>query len=839
MSRTLLHVWYAVTAGAWRDAPGRAAISVFGIACGVALGVAVHLINATARNEFELAARTLSGEADLVIRGPRQGFAEALYPKIAHVPEVDTASPAVEMEAALTARRESVKVVGVDLFRAAGMQPSLIGTGERDITQLLNRDNVWLSQAAAETLGIGAGHTLELQVGTRSVPFHVVAVMPEEAYRGELVIMDIATAQWRLQQLGRLQRIDVRLRPGTNAQVVAAKIRTMLPAGVEISRPETDVSRGTAMSRAYRLNLDMLALVALFTGSFLVFTTQFLALMRRRAQFAVLRVFGMTQPVLQRFLLLEGALLGAVGSALGLYAGYELARYVVRHVGIDLGAGYFRAFTPAFTAEPAALAAYFALGVASSVLGAAPPSFEISRRAPALALKAGDQEDAEPNPRMAVLGVVLIAIGAMLTAAPDSSGVPAAGYVAIALLLLGTIAVLPAIAARVLRLVRAPRELLASLALAQLQAGPRRAAISIAAIVASFSLMVSMLIMVTSFRASLEAWLTHMLPADVYLRTSPLGETGFLDPGEQERIRSTPGVARVTFLRSQTLVLSATHPPVTLLARPIDATHAGETLPLQSSISIPRAPAPPPVWVSEAAQDLYGWKPGDEIALPVGARSVRFTVAGIWRDYARQNGSVVMDRDLYVRLTDDRLVNDAAIWLAPGSSATEVSRALRERLDAWQGLEIAETGAIRARSLAIFDRTFAVTYALETAAVLIGLFGVSSAFGAQALARRREFGVLRHLGMTRRQIGVMLACEGGLIAAFGAAVGLLLGWVIGLVLIRVINRQSFHWSMDLHLPLLQLAILTVVLLAASAVTAAWSGRYAMRAEAARAVREDW
>ncbi|HSQ04366.1 MAG TPA: ABC transporter permease, partial [Burkholderiales bacterium] len=488
---------------------------------------------------------------------------------------------------------------------------------------------------------------------------------------------------------------------------------------------------------------------------------------------------------------------------------------------------------------PAALVAYFILGVAFSIFGAAPPSLEISRRAPAMALKAGDQQDAQANPRTAVMGIALIVAGAALTMVRTSSGVPVAGYLAIGLLLIGTISIMPAAAAALLSVVRVPRRLIPALALAQLQAGPRQAAISVAAIVASFSLMVSMLIMVTSFRASLETWLVHMLPADVYLRTSPLGETGFLAPDEQERIRTMPGVARALFIRLQTLVLDARRPPVTLMARPIDVSQPEDTLALEGRSIVPRPAAPPPVWISEALHDWYGWKPGDEIELPIASHRERFTVAGIWRDYARQNGSVVMDRDLYIRLTGDRVANDAAIWLAPGTHADELMLTLRQRLDAWEGVDIAPTAAIRARSLAVFDRTFAVTYGLEAAAVLIGLFGVSSAFSAQALARRREFGVLRHLGMTRRQIAAMLACEGSFIAAFGAAVGLALGWIIGLVLIEVINRQSFHWSMDLHAPPGQLAILTGVLLASAALTAAWSGRYAMRNEAAQAVREDW
>jgi putative ABC transport system permease protein len=213
-------------------------------------------------------------------------------------------------------------------------------------------------------------------------------------------------------------------------------------------------------------------------------------------------------------------------------------------------------------------------------------------------------------------------------------------------------------------------------------------------------------------------------------------------------------------------------------------------------------------------------------------------VAGIWRDYARQSGAIAMNRELYVELTGDQLVNDAAIWLAPGASLDAVRSALREGLGN-ANLEIATTRELRAISLGAFDRTFAITYALEIAAVLIGLFGVGVSFSAQALARRREFGVLRHLGMMRREIGAMLGYEGALVAALGTAFGLVTGWVIGLILIHVVNRQSFHWSMELHMPWLWLAVLAALVVVAASATAIWSGRGAMDDDVIRAVREDW
>ena len=828
--------FYALVIGSLREQPGRTLLALVAIALGVALGVAVHVINASALSEFSLAAQHLAGEADLIVRGPRAGFDETLYPRIARLPEVEAANPALELDVSIAGVQGTLRLIGFDALRAAQVQPSLLPEKTSVVADLFADDAIFLSPAAARWLKLGAGDALRIMVGTGAVTLKIAGMLPEGAYRQRIGVMDVAAAQWRLQRLGRLNRIDLRLRPGVPVATFQRELQSALPSGVHVAAPETDAGRGASLSRAYRLNLDMLAMIALLTGSFLVFSSQMLAVLRRRAQFALLRALGMTRRTLAAWLVAEAAVLGAIGAALGVALGYAVARAVVPEFGADLGAGYFRNVVPALHVEPVALLAYFTLGVLFSLLGATAPALEAARRAPAQALRAGDEEESLKAVRTAPAGVILLAAGALLAFAPPINGLPLAGYAAIALILVGAMLLTPQFVSAVLTHAPTPRYPPAALAVCQLRATPRQIAVSVAAIVASFSLMVAMLIMVHSFRNSLEGWLERMLPADLYLRALRGGETGFITPEEQERIRSTPGVGRLEFLRSQNLLLAPGRPAVVLLAGAADATRM---LLLVGPSVTPGPGEPPPVWVSEIAADLYGWRTGVKVQLPIGPAPREFTVAGVWRDYARQSGAIAIDRRLYAQLTGDALVNDAAIWAAPDMALSELERALRERLGRAEGIEIASPRELRATSLAVFDRTFAVTYALELAALVIGLFGISVSFGAQALSRRREFGVLRHIGLTRAGIGAMLGWEGSIVSALGAALGLVLGWVTSFILIHVVNRQSFHWSMDFHFPWLPLAALAGLLVTASIVTAVWSGRAAMSEDVVRAVREDW
>ena len=839
-----LRVWRLLLISQIREQPARPIISVLAIAIGVALASAIFLVNGAALAQFTRAARQLVGESDVIVRGPPDGFPETLFPTLARDPAVAVASPVLEIDAAIPGRREPLEVLGMDPFRAAEIQPAMIAGLGPGVLDLLRPDGIFLSAAAAADLRVRRGDTLPVIVGDAPRRLVVQGVLPAALYAQPLGIMDIASAQWTFGRIGRLNRIDLRLGAGEDPQAFRRQLQKVLPAGVYAIAPSVERSRAVTATRAYRVNLNMLALVALWTGAFLVFSTQSLSVLRRRNSLALLRALGVTRAQLERALTAEGAVWGAVGGALGLGLGALIAALMLRLLSGDLGNGQLRVVGATLRGQPLALCALFAIGVFVAALGAWVPARAAARRPPARALKGGDEDNASRTASAFRLGIAVCLGGIGLAWLPPIAHLPVFGYAAVAALLFGAVLLVPALTVRLLRAAPHSGSVVLDTAIAQLRDNVALSTLSLASIIVSFSLMVAMAIMVYSFRVSFENWLTQLLPADIQLRV-PIGAgSSYWSAGDQSRIAAVPGIARIEFRRTRRVLLSAAHVPVTLIARDMTRAAAASVLPIVRSArgGTPRGGTPRgarPAWISEAVADLYGYRPGDSLELPLAGGMHRFVVAGVWRDYARSAGSIVVERADYLAASGDSTATEGAIWLAPAADAAAVVAAVRKCFARPDSLEILASSEVRRHSLQIFDRAFAITYAMEAIAVLIGLAGVGFAASSTALARRAEFGMLRHIGMLRGQVIRLLADEGIVLSTLGVIYGLTLGVVLSLVLVYVVNRQSFHWSIDLSVPFWQLAALGAVLIAAAAGTSVWSGRAAVSEDAVRAVREDW
>jgi putative ABC transport system permease protein len=844
----------------WRHHPWRHAVALLAVALGVALAYSVHLINTSALAEFSGAVRSANGEPDLVLRGPREGFDDALFERVVADAAVQIASPVLEVDTygkgngtGKSDSRVALRVLGIDALQAAPLAPALLPrpAASEGRMVMFDPDAAFPNLAAREALGLKDGDTLRLQVGARFVELRVAGTV---AIAGTAtVVMDIAGAQRHFGDagpsgaagpvgiaavVGKLSRIDIRMQPGSDSAALLQRLA--LPANVRAAASNEAEARVSNLSRAYRVNLTVLALVALFVGAFLVFSVVSLSVAQRTPSFALLGVLGMTAGQRQQWVLAECAVVGAIGSGLGLLMGVGLAAAALRLLAGDLGGGYFPGIAPPLQVGWGSALAFFCLGTASALVGGWWPARQAQDIAPAQALKGlGTPEGTAPP---AWPGLALLALGAAAAFAPPVAGLPLAAYAAVAALLLGGVALVPAAVHALLTLMPQVTGALPLLALQRARFQRRTASAAVAGVVASLALSVALTVMVASFRSGVSQWLDSVLPADLYARTassSSAAEQAWLTPDFARRAATVPGVLRVQVGRNRALQMSTERPAVTLIARPLN--EPGNALPLIDN-ALPRSllqPGEVAVFVSEAMVSLYGAKPGTVITLPLGGNNVSARVLGVWRDYARQFGAVTMADDDYLRLTGDTRINDLALWLAPETKVANVQQALRAQLPDASMLDFASSAELRRLSLQIFDRSFAVTYYLQAVAIAIGLIGIAASLSAQVLARHKEFGLLTHLGLTRRQIVTVVAGEGLAWVLAGCVVGLLLGLAISLVLVFVVNPQSFHWTMDLVVPSGRLLALAVAVVVAGTTTAAFSARRAAGRAAVLSVKEDW
>ncbi|RZL65555.1 MAG: ABC transporter permease [Variovorax sp.] len=849
-----------------RHHPWRNAAAVIAVMLGVALAFSVHLINASALDEFSSAVRSVNGQPDLELRAVQGSFDEAVFARVAQHPQVALASPVLEVQTIGVAGdlRVPVRVLGVDALALPTIAPALMPQAAEgaDRFALFAPGTVFLNAAAREALNAGDAGTVVLRSGAAPHALRVAGHVA--AGGGALAVMDIGAAQDQFDRLGRLTRIDLRLAPGADRAVFIAAMQAQRdwPAGLQFSEPGDAAERVSNLSRAYRVNLTVLALVALFTGAFLVFSVLALSVAKRAQQFALLGVLGLTPRERLRLVLTESLVLGAIGSAAGIALGAALAAFALKVLGGDLGGGYFDGVAPSLRWSSGAAIVYGGLGIAAALVGGWWPARAAAALPEAQTLKGLGAPPAPGRGHRVALG--LIAAGAALASAPAIFGIPIAAYLSVGFLLVGGITALPWLIAllydRLAPLFAA--RVLPMLAIERARRMRGTAAVAVSGVVASLSLAVALTVMVASFRDSVTSWLDVVLPADLYVRAASGGagassESAPFTPAFVQALAQIPGVARTGTQRTRALQFEPTRPAVVLISRSLDSDDASRSLPLVGT-ALPVPAGQIGIYVSEAMVELYGAAPGTTFAPLSQALATpaptSFFVAGVWRDYVRQFGAITMDARDFERLTGDRSVSDVSLWLAPGAVEAEVQAAVRDaaardRASDGSGrgsadaasdpIEIASVGQIRATSLRIFDRSFAVTYWLQAVAIAIGLFGIAASFSAQVLARRKEFGLLAHLGFTRRQVLAIVAGEGAAWTAIGAVAGLLLGLAVSVVLVKVVNPQSFHWTMDLLVPWLRLLALCAAVVAAGTVTAWLAGRAAAGRDAVLAVKEDW
>jgi len=846
-------LFYWLLSSAFRAQPGRWLIAGLTVAIGIALAVAIHTVNRSALGEFGRAIDLVNGQASAQLVMPSGDFSDALFDEIVARQTglgIRAVSPVLERST------QTLRVLGLDVFQAARVTPALMPSVEgSQRRQLFSKDAIFLSAAALKQFNVAVGDALTLSIGGRQEVFKVTGLVPG-AVGQSLAVMDLGVAQWRLDGLGRLSRLDIQLVDGRSLQDLAGAIEA-LNLGLKLVTADDRDRRMSNLSRAYRVNLNVLALVALFTGAFLVFTTISFSVLRQQSQLALLSVLGASRQWVFALVLVQALLVAALGGLVGIGLGLLLASALLRVVGGDLGGGYFSSAIPPLEIDGAFLFGFWLLSLAVGVLAGYFPARAATAGSPVTQLRAGAAERMlKPVLHYRVaLGLALLSL--TLAFMPSVAGLPIAAYLSIAFLLFAGLALTPSLVNQSFsffsRVLLRDRTLPSSWTFAvwRLAQAPASAAGLIAGVVAALALTVAMVVMVASFRDSVTQWLDQVLPADLYasLSRSDLNQAFIKDPRLAQAIASTPGIARMEFSFQQQILFRADRPEVVLIARPVPAMRAAEVLPLTGGISFQtQGPAPllPEVFVSEAMTDLYGWKPGQVHVLPVagdsaeGASPVSVWVAGVFRDYGRQHGSIVMDLLTYQGLTKDLRRTDLALWLSSAAIPTEILARLRDQFPQFEAVEFRSSADLRALSLTIFDRSFALTYALEVAALLVALFSVAAGFAGQALLRQKEFALMQHLGQSASQLTEWITVESGLLLGLAACWGTVLGLLMSQVLIHRVNPQSFHWTMQTSIPIVALVVLVLGIVLLGIAAAVWASKKNLNAERlALSLREDW
>lgn len=846
----MLFFW--LLTAAFRAQPGRWLIAGLTVALGIGLAVAIHTVNSSALSEFGRALDTVNGQASAQLVSNSGDFTDTLFDEIVSRQKefgIRAVSPVLER------KTQPVRVLGLDIFQASRVTTALLpAASDEQRMRVFDPDAIFLSAAALKELALNVGDELALSFGGKKQTFKIAGLVPGAAGQS-LAVMDLSVAQWRLDGLGKLSRLDVQLVDGASPKdlVIALKHSNL---GLTLVTAEDRDRRMSNLSRAYRVNLSVLALVALFTGAFLVFTTISFSVLRQQSELALLSVLGAGRAWVFGLVLTQALLVAALGGLLGLALGLGVASVLLRVMGGDLGAGYFSTTVPPLDIDLSILLGFWLLSLIVGAIAGYFPARAATTGSPVRQLRAGATERMLKPVLNARIAIALAVISVVLTLLPPIDGLPIAAYLSIAFLLFAGLALMPSLVSQFFSLLarllpgRVASAVSPSLTLAlwRLAQAPASAAGLIAGVVAALALTVAMVVMVASFRDSVTQWLDKVLPADLYasLTRFDLDERLVSDPTLIQAMSSVFGIARVEFTLQQKILFRPEQPEVMLIARPVPAGRAAQVLPVTGDLSIqPKGLTDllPEVFVSEAMLDLYGWQPGEIHKLPVKGSAgddLSVWVAGVFRDYGRQHGSVVMDISVYQTLTHDRRRTDIALWLAPNSNPAVVLERLRLQFPQFNSLEFRSSTDLRALSLTIFDRSFAMTYALEVAALLVALFTVAAGFAGQALLRQKEFALVQQLGQSSSQLTCWISLESGLLLALAACWGSVLGLLMSQVLIHRVNPQSFHWTMETSLPAVAIVVLILVTVLLGMLAAVWAAKRNLNAERlALSLREDW
>ena len=852
---------------AWRHSRRRPLQSVFlvvGVAIGVAMIVAIDLANGSANRAFALGTEQITGRATHQVVGGPDGVESALYVRLRRELGFRLSAPVVESYVSVPQLdAQPMRLLGIDPFAEPPFRSYLGGNdqttsatevegfGDYITPFLLEPKTVLIGQSVADRYNLQPGQSLPIRIGARMDRLTIAGLLvpsnelSRRALDG-LLIVDISTAQELLGRFGRLDRIDLILPGGAEGIARLAEIREILPAGARIIRPAARTATVEEMTAAFRLNLTALSLLALVVGMFLIYNTVSFSVVQRRPVLGILRALGMTRRELFIMILIEAATLGLIGTGLGLGLGVLLGRGAVQAVTQTINDLFFvvavrNADIPVWTLAKGAFS-----GIGAALLAALLPALEATSVPPAGAvLRSGiEQKARRALPRLTGAGLLLGLLGAALLI-PEWNLVVA--FVGLFAVILGAALVTPALTYLLMDGVRrvlsrrfgiltrmAPRNIMRSLS---------RTSAAIAALMVAVSVIIGVGVMIVSFRLTVERWLDEILQADIFVSAPALGpnrNNATLEPDLLEKLSGFADVAG--FSTSREVEAAATLPDgeqvnVQLAALLRDL--AGEDRRYRESVGDTtatwRAVEAGGVVINETMANRYRLRVGQALQLITDAGEHGFPVVGITYDFD-VNPTLLMSDRVYRRYWNDEAVSTIALFVGPGVDVDETVNALRREFAGEAELLISSNRGVRRNALEVFDRTFAITFALRLLATFVAFVGILSTLMSLQLERAREIGVLRANGMTRRQLWGLTLLETGLLGTSAGLIAVPTGFILALILIYIINLRSFGWTLSMRLQVGEFGQAFMVALAAALLAGLYPAWRMSRTDPAEALR---
>jgi putative ABC transport system permease protein len=824
----------------------RSAFVILGVALGVAITAAINLANHSALATFRESLDLVSGRTHVQIVPTVQSLPETILADLGWLRRLGEVNPVVEGPVWAPGPKAALRILGLDLLHA----DIPLSTG----TSVIGGDHpVVLHPVLAKRLGVRPGATVALIANDRAVTVTVAGLLPVSGRTGrwgeDLLLTDLAVAQEVLGRPGGLDRIDVRLTDPEQADEVMETLQASLPPSARPMTPERRNAQVGRMLRAFQANLAALSYIALLVGAYLIYNTLSVSVVQRRTEIGTLRALGVSRRLVFGAITAEALLIGTSGSLLGLAGGLLLAQGAVKAVSQTVNSLYVSTGPAAVHYDAWTLVMSAGVGLLLSMAAAAVPAWEASRTPPAVAMRRGTWGIRQRSRIGLVTGVGVALLAGAYAAAlqPAIDDMPVFGFLAAMLIVVGASFLVPLLLLILSRLGKGLGMRLgfpARMATVNLGANVGRHAVAVASLMVGLAMILSVAIMIGSFRSTVQAWVDQTLRADLYVRPAVFGGqsgTSLLSPETLKRLATLPGVAAVGPYREI---------GITLRQRPTkigagDLRFTGRFAPMRfvdSPLTIadlaPKLIGHDRVVVSETFAVHFGVKAGDVLSVPTPHGPVPMPIEAVYYDYANEQGIIIMDRTTLLKHYGDPRLTSISVGVAAPDDARRVERAIAADPDLARKVHVTSSGELRREAMRIFDETFAITYALQVIAMTVALLGVVASLVTLVLERQGEIAVLRAIGVTRRQVAAMVVAESAGMGVAGSIVGTGAGFALALLLIRVINKQSFGWTIQWQSPWRHVATSVALVLLTALMAGIYPGWRATRTTVSEALRAE-